>query len=333
MKILRIIFASLLLCLFAVNFAYSQENSKKDKAKDKNSDSQSVEVKANLMVLEPDNKFADIKLEDIKIYEDGVEQKITRFEKKANTLSVGMVMDNTGSMRPQLNRITTAGMTFVNNIRPQDEVFVVRFVASENIETLQDWTADKKLLISALEDLFIEEGQSAVIDAVYLAANKILERKKTDKSPRSAIILISDGEDRNSYYKPKDLFDLLETIDAQIFVIGLTGDLSNARNQTIQKKNSKRTSENFINFLALKTGGAAYIVEGKGKEFENTLVQSLKSILTELNSQYVIGYTSTNQKRNGKTRKLTVQVADGANGAKRQTFIRDNFIVPEGKIK
>ncbi len=332
MKILQIIFASLLLCLFAVSFAYSQENSKKDKSNDKESISQSVEIKANLMVLEPDNTFADIKLEDIKIYEDGAEQKITRFEKKANVLNVGMVMDNTGSMKSQLSRVITAGTTFINNIRPQDEAFVVRFVNSDNVEILQDWTTHKKDLNSALEDLFIEAGKSAVIDAVYLAANKF-QGERAGKSERNAIILITDGEDRDSYYKQKDLFDLLKTIDVQIFVIGLTGDLSNERNQTTQKKNSKTTSENFIKFLALKTGGAAYIAEGKDKEFETALVQSLKSILTELNSQYVIGYTSTNQKHAGLPRKLTVQVADGTNGAKRQAFIRDSFVVPEGKIK
>ena len=333
MKVSRIVFAFFLLCFFGIGFAYSQDKSKKDKSKDKDSSPQSIQVKANLMVLEPNNNFADIKLEDIKIYEDGAEQKITYFAKKENALNIGLVMDNTGSMRSQFNRITAAGVTFVNNIRLQDEVFVIRFVDSDHIEILQEWTANKKLLNSALSNMFIEGGRSAVIDAIYLAVNEVLEREKTDKSKRSAIILITDGEDRDSYYNQKELFDLLKTSDVQIFIIGLTQDLSDQRNEYTKKKNPKTDSENFIKLLALKTGGAAFILEGKNKEFENALVQSLKSILTELNSQYVIGYTSTNQKRDGLARKLTVQIADGANGEKRQAFIRESFVVPEEKNK
>jgi hypothetical protein len=143
MKISRTIFASLvLLCIFGGGFVHSQDNSKKDKPKDNKSAPKPVEVKANLMVLEADGKFADIKLEDLKIYEDGAEQKITYFAKKENALNIGLVMDNTGSMRTQLNKIVVAGATFVGSLRPQDEAFVVRFVDSDKVEILQDWTAN-----------------------------------------------------------------------------------------------------------------------------------------------------------------------------------------------
>ena len=327
MKILQIIFASLLFGFVAVNFVYAQDKSKKSKAKDKEPLLTSVEVKANLMVLEADENFADIKLEDVKIYEDGVEQKITSFEKKANQVNVGLVIDTTGSMRPQLNIVKATAVTFANNIKPQDEFFITRFVNSEKVEVLQDWTTQKPLLNSALKDLYVEGGQSAVIDAIYLAAEKF-KKERADKTERNAIILISDGEDRDSFYTQKELFDLLKTIDVQVFVIGLIQDLGGDKTDILSSKSPKTAAENFINLLALKTGGATYIIEGKGKNLENALVQSLKSILNELNSQYVVGYTSTNQKLDNSTRKLTVQIADGA---KRQAFIRDGFVVPEIK--
>lgn len=325
MKVSRLIFASLLLCLFGIGFVHSQDNPKKDKSIDNKSAPKPIEVKANLMVLEADGKFADIKLEDLKIYEDGAEQKITYFAKKENALNIGLVMDNTGSMRPQIERVIAAGATFVNNLRPQDETFIVRFVGSENIEIVQEWTSNKKLLNIGLANMFIEGGQSAIIDGLYLSANKILEREKADKSKRGALILITDGEDRDSYYKREQLSNLFKGSDMQIFTIGLTGEIPSER----IKKNSVR----FINQLALETGGAAFILQGKNKEIENALAQSLKAILTELNSQYIIGYTSTNQKRDGLSRKLTAQIADGAKGEKRQTFIRESFVVPEEKNK
>ncbi len=323
MKVSRIIFASLLLCLFGIGFVHSQDNSKKDKSKDNKSAPKPVEVKANLMVLDADGKFADIKLEDLKIYEDGTEQEITYLTKKENALNIGLVMDNTGSMRTQIERIVTAGRTFVGNLRPQDEIFLVRFVNSEKIHIVQEWTSNKTLLSNALDNMYIEGGASAITDGLYLSANKILEREKADKAKRGALILISDGEDRDSYYKREQLFDLFKGSDAQIFTIGLVGELPS--------ESVRKSSVKFINQLALETGGAAFILQGKNKEIENALVQSLKAILTELNSQYVIGYTSTNQKRDGLSRKLTVQIADGAKGEKLQAFIRESFVVPEEK--
>ncbi len=239
MKVSRIIFASLLLCLFGIGFAHSQDNSKKDKSKDNKSASKSVEVKANLMVLEADGKFADIKLEDIKIYEDGAEQKITYFAKKENALNIGLVMDNTGSLQSQLGRLETASATSVANLRPQDEAFVVRFVDSDKVEIIENWTANKALLKEALKDMYVEGGQSAIIDALYLSAEKVLEREKSERAKRYAIILFSDGEDRDSYYNPKELFDLLKTSDVQIFIIGLTQNLSDDKNKYTGKKNPK----------------------------------------------------------------------------------------------
>ena len=316
MKISRIITATLLICIAGISFAFSQNDAKnKQKTTPK-----SIEVKVNLLVTHGDGKFADdVKLEDLRIYEDGVEQKVTYFAKKQNAFNVGLVVDNTGSMRSQLDTVISAGATFVGNTRPQDEVFILRFVNRDKIEIVQDWTTDKQRLNNALGNLFVEGGQSAVVDALYLSANEILKREKNDKTSRNALILISDGEDRDSFYNQRQLFELFRGSDTQVFTVALVGQFQDGK--------SKSTAKNFINQLSLETGGASFFVNSKQAE----LVSALKGILTELNSQYVIGYTSTNQKRDGKSRKLTVQIADGAKGEKRQTTLRESFVVPEEK--
>jgi Ca-activated chloride channel homolog len=320
MKISRIITATLLICLAGISFAFSQNDAKKDKSKNEKAAAKSVEVKANLLVVNADGKFIDdVKLEDLKIYEDGTEQKVTYFAKKQNAFNVGLVVDNTGSMRSQLDTVISAGATFVGNMRPQDEVFILRFVGRDKIEIVQELTADKQRLNNALGNLFVEGGQSAVIDALYLSANEIAKHEKADKTSRNALILISDGEDRDSFYNQKQLLELFKGSDTQIFTVGLIGG--------VQEGKPKSMVKNFINQLALKTGGAAFFVNGKPAE----LVAALKGILTELNSQYVVGYVSTNQKRDGKSRKLTVQIADGAKGEKRQPTMRESFVVPEEK--
>ena len=316
MKISHIITATLLICFVGISFAVAQNDSKnKQKIPAK-----SIEVKANLLVTNADGKFADdVKIEDLKIYEDGVEQKVAYFVKKQNAFNVGLVVDNTGSMRSQLDTVISAGATFVSNIRPQDDAFILRFVGRDKIEIVQDWTIDKNRLNNALENLFVQGGQSAVIDALYLSANEILKREKADKTSRNALILISDGEDRDSFYNTKQLIELFKGSDTQIFTIGLIGG--------VQEGRIKSTVKNFINQLSLETGGASFFVNSKQAE----LVAALKGVLTELNSQYIIGYTSTNQKRDGKSRKLTVQIADGAKGEKRQPTLREGFVVPEEK--
>ena len=320
MKISRIITVTLLICLAGISFAFSQSDSKKDKSKKDKTAAKIVEIKANLLVTNANGKFADdVKLEDLKIYEDGIEQKVTYFTKKQNAFNVGLVVDNTGSMRSQLDTVISAGATFVGNMRPQDEVFVLRFVGRDKIEIVQNWTTEKNRLNAALANLFIEGGQSAVIDALYLSANEVTKREKAVITSRNALILISDGEDRDSFYNQKQLLELFKGSDTQIFTIGLIGGVQEGRPKSMVK--------NFINQLSLETGGASFFVNGKQAE----LVAALKGILTELNSQYIIGYTSTNQKRDGKSRKLTVQITDGAKGEKRLLNVRESFVVPEEK--
>ncbi len=127
MKLAKYSFTLLSILILAVNLI-AQENSAP------------IEVKANVLVLDKDDKFIDdVKQEDIKIFEDGVEQKITYFAKKEPVLNVGLIVDNTGSMRGQLDRLIWAGKTITANLALSDKEFVVRFVDSEKIQVVQDW--------------------------------------------------------------------------------------------------------------------------------------------------------------------------------------------------
>lgn len=251
MKISRIIFASLLLCFFGTNFIYSQTNAKKDKSKDGKSALQPVEVRVNLMVLDADGKFADVKPEELKLFEDGVEQKIAYFAKKEDALSIGLVVDNSGSMRRNLDEAMRIASAIASNLRAQDEAFIVRFVDSDTIEMIQNWTSDKKELNSAIEGLYVEGGQSAIIDAIYLSAETMLEREKQNKSRRYALLLISDGEELDSYYKAREMFALFKGSDAQIYM------LSYAAQAPLAPKKATKLSVQ----LAFETGGATYILD------------------------------------------------------------------------
>jgi Ca-activated chloride channel homolog len=328
MKFIRALFVVCLICAVA-GFAFSQEKSKeKDKKAEKKIEQKPVEIKANVAVLDTAGNFAnDVKLEDLKIFEDGVEQKITYFVKKEPILNLGLVVDNTGSLRTQFEKVLGINLTLISNLRQNDEAIVVRFVDSTKISVEQEWTSDKLLLKKAIENMDLEGGQSAIIDALYLSGQRLLEREKKDKQKRYAMVLVTDAEERRSFYKLEEMFSLIEKTDIQIFVIALTKELSDKKNKFTNTKNAKTNAENLAKTLALRTGGTAHILSEEYSDED--LIGVLKIIITELRSQYIIGYTSTNQNRDGLPRKLTVQVADGTNSTKRQGFIRESFVVPK----
>jgi Ca-activated chloride channel homolog len=315
MRYLQVL-CGLLLCCAAAGFGLAQDG---EKNKDKNKKPvPPLEIKANVTVLDAAGKYSDdIKIEDIKIFEDGIEQKITYFVKKKPTLNLGLIFDNSGSMRKSLDIMVEMPSVFTSKLTAQDEAFVVRFVSSENIEVIQDWTSNGKLLNEALSNMYVEGGQSAVLDAVYLGAEKVSEREKQEKSERSAIILISDGEERDSFYALKDLEKMFAGTDLQVFVISF------AESAPQNKKKARFVS----NVLTLKTGGTTYTLP---KKFTlDDIANTFERILLELRSPYIIGYTSTNPSRDGIARKLAIQIADGANGAKREGIVRESFIVPK----
>lgn len=318
MKISRKFFFLLLICSIAA-FAVSAQKKSKDKDNEKVS-LEPVAVKANLLITDDKNYAVDdVKQEDIKIYEDGVEQKITYFARKEPVLNLALVVDNTGSMRDKLDEIVFAGSVIVSNLRPKDEAFVIRFVDSSKIEVKQEWTSDQSNLKKAVANMYIEGGQSAVLDAIYLAQQELVKREKENKSNRCAILLISDVEDRNSYYNYSAVLKLFENSDAQIFILSYAETAPQEKNKAILTGHK----------LALDTGGTIHNLASRHKRED--LIEVLKKLVIELRSNYIIGYTSTNPKHDGLERKLTIEVGSGANGEKRNALIRDGFTVPKEK--
>jgi Ca-activated chloride channel family protein len=326
MRIFRITLAGIFICFLGLGLAIGQE--KQDKSKNKKDPPGPVTIKANVTVLDAAGNLVNgLKAGDIKVFEDGVEQKITYFAGKGPVLNLGLVMDNSGSLRPQLKKLEIAGNTLVDSLTGEGEAFVVRFISSEKIEVIREWTSNKTKLNQALENMFIEGGQSAVIDALYLSAQILLDREKTDRSRKYAMVLVSDVEERDSYYELKDLLGMLKDSDIQIFVIALTGELTKNRDDRNQPQHPKVYAENLAQTIAVETGGNVFFL---GKKYtDDDLKAVTKSISDELRYPYVIGYTSTNQNRDGTARKLRVEIADGEKGEKRKGSIRESFVVPK----
>jgi Ca-activated chloride channel family protein len=225
-----------------------------------------------------------------------------------------------------LQGVVDAGKTIVNSNKPGDETFLVRFISSDKIETVQDFTANKDLLMDGLDSLYVEGGQTAIVDAVYLTAEHVAEYKKGNDSDRRrrAMIVITDGEDRSSFYSQEKLFARLREEDVQIYVIGFVRELD--KDSGLIRKSPRDKAVSLINKLATETGGRAFFPESLSE-----LPQIANEIVRDLRTQYVLAYNPTNKLRDGSFRSIRVAVEDGANRDHRIALTRNGRIAPKGE--
>ena len=284
-------------------------------------------VNLNVRVIDRNNRpINNLLQKEFQIFEDNVPQPIEFFSKSEVPTNYSLVIDNSGSLRMQLEKVIEAGKIIVNTNRADDETSVIRFVSSDKVEIVQDFTPSKPDILDALDNLYTEGGQTAIIDAVYLAAEKITEYEKlrSDDRKRRALILVSDGEDRDSFYKEQQLFELLRESDVQIFTIGFVNELS--KEGGFISKSPQAKAKSFLERLATETGGKSYFPTNIGEL--NTIAGDIAS---ELRTQYSIGYIPTNDRRDGSFRNIKVQVAEGPNKQKRIAVTRNGRTAnPEG---
>ncbi|HEY0457753.1 MAG TPA: VWA domain-containing protein [Pyrinomonadaceae bacterium] len=268
------------------------------------------EVSLNVRVLNGNNRpVGNLKDSAFRVYEDGVLQPVTSVSITQVPLFNALVIDNSRSLRTQLQKVIEAGKIIVGTNKPQDETAVVRFVSANKIEVVQEFTPNKPMIDNALDNLFVEGGQTAIIDAVYKAAQMVDKyqnsQKKEDVKLRT-LILVTDGDDRASLYDERLLFELLRKSFVQIYAVGFTNDLSDVPDPEtgISRRQKARA---FLTRLAQETGGKVYFPDSIEQ-----LGRIALEISGELRTQYIISYTPTNDRRDGTFRKIKVEVADGS---------------------
>jgi Ca-activated chloride channel family protein len=275
-------------------------------------------VQLHVRVIDRNNRpINNVTKNEFRVFEDGVPQTIESFTREEVPISYGLAVDTSGSLRSQLQSVIDAGKTIINSNKTGDETFLVRFISSDKIETVQDFTANKELLTDALDSLYVEGGQTAIIDAVYLSAEHVSGYRKGDEGDRRrrALIVITDGEDRNSFYKQEQLFARLREEDVQIFVIGFVNELD--KEAGLIRKSPREKAVNLIKKLASETGGRAFFPESISE-----LQQIAAEIVRDLRTQYVIAYNPTNKTPDGSFRAIKVTVDQPSDSDKRIALTR-----------
>lgn len=280
---------------------------------------QSVEqpaVKFGFYVLDGESHtVADVRREDVSITVDGAAQTVTYFAREESPVSYGLVIDNSGSMRTILDLLVRVGSTLVVANRPTDETFLMRFVDQPRTGILEDFTSDKQSLTSALSDMYVEGGQTAIVDAIYRAAEHAAEHAGANR--RLALVVVTDGEDRTSKHKVEELTQLLRRENVRVFFIGLTGLLDNTGG--IIHKSSRGKASELLGTISAESGGRAFF-PAFGKKVADELENAVKEIGDSLRAQYVVGFTPPSPAAAGKFHKVQVRVNEAGRGKRKVVF-------------
>lgn len=275
---------------------------------DQDKDNPVIKLGADLVMLDVSvvdttaNNTAVMNLQqkDFQVMEDKAPQEIKFFSKDQVPVSVVFAIDSSGSMRGKIDTVIKASVNLVKDSKPGDEMAVIEF--RETPELLQEFTSDQNDMIDTLNGL-VARSSTAMLDAVYLAADYA---QKEGKNRRKALIIVTDGLDKENYYKFDDVVKHLQESDVQVYLIGFTQDLENGG--ALFKKSPKDKAEGLLNKLATETGGKAFYPR------ELSEVHNIgQQISTDLRTQYVIGYYPSNSKRDGTFRQVKVQVNAAAN--------------------
>jgi Ca-activated chloride channel family protein len=253
-------------------------------------------VSLNVTVTDSTGHYlTDLENDNFSVYEDGVKQDVTLFSHTNLPVALALLIDTSASMETRLPVAQEAAIGFAKRLRSQDLAEIVSF--DSRVIVLQTFTSHSGELETAIRKTSAG-GSTSLNNAVYIALKdlKKVVAKSADEVRRQAIVVLSDGEDTSSLLPFEEVLDLAKRSETAIYTIGLKADdASNAR--------GFKEAEFVMRQFAQETGGRAFFPM-QIAELANIYGQ----ISDELSSQYTVGYTSRNPRRDGAWRRVVVRV-------------------------
>jgi Ca-activated chloride channel homolog len=254
-------------------------------------------VSLNVTVTEGTKYVTELGQADFSVYEDGVKQDVTFFNRSNLPIALAVLLDTSASMESKLQTAQEAAIGFARKLRPQDLAEVIDF--DSRVVVLQNFTNSAPELETAIRKTSAG-GSTSLYNAIYIALKDL--KKAVAKSPdeirRQAIIVLSDGEDTSSLLPFEEVLDLAKRSETAIYSIGLrAGEGPGTTTRGFKE------AEFVLRQFSQETGGRSF--------FPNQLADLntvYGQISEELSSQYIVGYTSRNPKRDGAWRRIIVRV-------------------------
>jgi VWFA-related protein len=226
--------------------------------------------------------------ESFKVYENGAQQPLRLFRREDVPVSLGLIVDNSGSMRNRRQQVEAAALAMIKASNPKDEVMVVNY----NDEAYEDvpLTGDIKKMEEGLQRIDARGG-TAMYDALSMTIDRLKQKGKRDKK---VIMLITDGNDNASVTKLEALLRKVSSGDNTVVIhcIGLLED---------EERREARKAKRAIESIATATGGLYYFPKDLG-EVEKIAMQ----VADDIRNQYVLGYSPTVPQLDGTFRQVKV---------------------------
>ncbi len=294
-------------CLTVAAAAFSQQEVGEDRPRF----STSVDTVSLAVTLTDDDGrlVTGLGLDNFSIYEDGVEQELRFFSVDELSLKLVILLDVSGSMRQKLPLAQEAAVRFVSSLKSEDEVQVVEF--GDRVMTLVEFTTDFDVVNDAIQSTEVA-GATSLYNAIYISL-KDLESYRPKELDRRAVIVLSDGNDTSSVLGFEDVREQARKTNVTIYAISLRA------NQADLKKEKYRNAKFELDQLANESGGVSYAPESL-----DDLAGIYDLILTELKSQYSLGYVSTNTEHDGKWRRLQILTAEAGTSVRS----REGYFAP-----
>jgi Ca-activated chloride channel family protein len=255
-------------------------------------------VALNVTVTDASNRYlTDLGADDFLLFENGLKQEIGYFSRTNLSLSVSLLLDSSASMDDKMRTTQEAASGFVQSLRPEDQAQVIDFDSRVNV--LAPFTSSKADLEKAIAST-VAGGSTSLYTAIYIA---LRELKKTEvrgfeDRRRRAVIVLSDGEDTSSLVSYDEVLELAKRTETAVYAIGIRSK------EPAGSGKGYGQADFALRQLTTQTGGRVFFPSS---------VDELRSIYAlisqELSSQYLVGYTSTNQKRDGTWRRINVRTS------------------------
>jgi VWFA-related protein len=256
-------------------------------------------VQVHVSVLDKDgNAVEGLSESNFQVLEGKTAQTISLFKHEDLPVSVGMVIDNSGSMRNKKEKVHSAALSFVKESNPDDETFIVAFERDAFLQ--QDFTGSMGDLVDALENLD-PRMETAMYDAIYLSIDHV----KKGKLDKKVLLVISDGEDTASKWGYNKVLEHAKNAkDVVIYAVGILEE-NDGRSGGLFGKSPQKKAREGLTEIAEVTGGQAFFPKNIDE-----VAEICRRIARNLRNQYTLGYSPTNKDKDGTWRDLTVKQVD-----------------------
>ena len=242
--------------------------------------------------------------QNFEVYENGKPQAITQFAHADVPVTVGLVVDESGSMRPKQSEVITAAMAFIHASNPQDEVFVINFNEKprRGLPDIQLFSDDAEQLRAALWR-GVPQGRTALYDAIELGLHQLNFGRRDKKT----LIVITDGGDNVSAHNLQDVMEDVMGSVATIYTIGIYDEDDPDKNPRVLQR------------IVRLSGGSAYFPKRLDE-----IVSICRDIAKDIRTRYTIGYVPAEEKK-ASERHIEV-VARSQNGNKLKVKTRTGYL-------